>query len=61
MRGYRPPRRSIWPDRPLTGMEVGMVLGGLALLVVLCLGCVGLSFLAPPTPYQAPVPVVSSP
>jgi hypothetical protein len=55
------PRRSIWPDRPLTGMEVGLILGVVALVVFGCLGCVGLSFLTPSTPAPVyPLPTVSS-
>lgn len=40
-------KRSIWPDRPLTAMETGMVVVVVALLVLCCLGTVGLGLLAP--------------
>ena len=61
-RGYPgAPRRSIWPDRPLSGTEVGMVLGVVTLVVMCCLGVVVLGIFSPaPPPYQAPVPVVSA-
>lgn len=62
MSGYRGPRRSIWPDRPLTGMEVGMVLGIVGMVVLLCVGLVIVGALMPAPevqPYQ-PLPTVSS-
>jgi hypothetical protein len=54
------PRRSIWPDRPLTGMEAGMVLGVVALVVLCCLGVVVLGIFSPAPPAYQPLPTVSS-
>lgn len=62
MPGYRPPRCSIWPNRPLTGMEVGMVLGVVGLVVLLCLGMllVGALMPTPEVPaYPLPIPSIS--
>lgn len=59
--GYRPPRRSIFPDRPLKPWEVTGLVTIVALIVSCCLGVVGMSLFAPaPPPYQAPVPVPSA-
>lgn len=45
----------IWPDRPLTGIEAGMVLALGLMLLFCCLGVVALSLFSPP-PAAAPIP-----
>lgn len=53
--------RGIWPDRPLTGMEVGGIIVVVALIVFCCLGMtITGAFTTPDAPVQpqhrVPVP-----
>lgn len=37
-----------WPERPMTALEVGLILGVVALVVFCCLGWAVLAAFAPP-------------
>lgn len=53
-------KRSIWPNRPLTPMEAGMVALVALLLVLCCLGTMVIGAFSPDPPAYQPFPTTST-